>query len=86
MKRYLMGLPLALVLCGAAMNFSGQFSKSEITPLGHMDCGSGGGTECVTKERAVSAGLGMTTVGGALCAIGLFGGSVQIYRRVRASA
>ncbi len=76
-------IPLALIAVGLTLVALGQLTKSEVTPVGKMDCGCGGGTECVTKNRSIDTGLWCTLGGGVL----LLGGTViAIPRLAKAKA
>ena len=75
-------LPLALVLCGGALLGTGQLARSDLTPLGQMNCGCGQ-RECVTKTRAVNAGMALTLGGAGLMALGAVGTAAQAVRRGR---
>lgn len=86
MKTSLRMFPFALVLCGAGLFAAGQFAKSDVTPLGQMDCGCGMKEECVTKNKAVHTGEGLTVAGGALLGLGALGAGASIVRRRKATA
>ncbi len=79
-------LPLALLLSGAVLFGTAQFARSDVTPVGQMDCGCGGGNNCVTKRRAADYGLLLMVSGGILMGVGALGVGVQVYRGSKAEA
>ncbi|MFW5883200.1 MAG: hypothetical protein ACOCVG_02430 [Verrucomicrobiota bacterium] len=78
-------ISLGLMIAGLVMFSAGMFAKSNATPMGAMDCGCGGGQECVTKNKAVSMGSGVTVAGGVLFGLGLIGGGASLALRQRAA-
>jgi len=86
MRKNLKYLSLALLVAGGALLTLGLAAKSDATPVGQMDCGCGGGTECVTKNAAVSQGSVFAVSGSILLLLGGLSGTVAIVRRSKAAA
>ncbi len=79
--RTLNRLAVTLLCLGVLISGIALFSKSHLTPVGTMDCGCGGGTACITKERAGSTGVVLSTGGILLFVGGSILGAQAITRR-----
>ena len=75
---------IAAFAVGIALMGLGIAAKSDATPVGQMDCGCGGGQECVTKNAAVRDGAVMTVAGGSFLLLGSAMGGVFLIRRKKA--
>jgi hypothetical protein len=86
MNRCWAWVSFALVFVGMSLVVLGQFARSDLTPVGQMDCGCGRAEECVTKHRAIHAGLILSLSGGGLLLAGLLIGGAGLARVGRESA
>lgn len=60
---------VALLCVGVLLSGIALFAMSNVSPVGTMDCGCGGGTTCVTKVRTGSTGV-MLLSGGMILFLG----------------
>lgn len=77
---------LATFVLGVLLLSLGLAAKSDVTPVGQMDCGCGGGQECVTKNRAVADGFALSLAGGGFLLLGGIAGGAALLHRQRQKA
>ncbi len=82
MAKHLPRLSVFLIALGFLLVAAGGFARSNVTPIGAMDCGCGGAQACVTKRFTMNTGFVLFSAGG-LCLLGgvSVGGYARMVRR-----